>query len=150
VAVTVFANRAFDAADPYNSRVANSTPTDRQYDLLLWADNNDIDGTALTATPLAAGAAATITASIGSDGTTKVGDGNAPSKDVDWYVVTAPQDGLLQLHTTGTGSFSPSLSLWDFDPQTNLISEIDQETQKDATLGYPVVKDQKVYVAVTG
>ena len=94
VAVTVFANRTFDANDPYNSRTANSTPTDKSYDLLLWADNGDVNGTVVTATAVTPGQ--TSSGVIGSDTGTVGDERRAEQRRRLVNFVTAPSDGLLQ------------------------------------------------------
>lgn len=151
VAVTVFGNRSFDASDPYASRTPNSTPADLKYDLLMWLNNGDTNGTALSATTVTPGQS--VGGQIGSD-TGSVGSGVSPSKDVDWFRLVAPQDGLLEFDLTPTGSFAPSLTLWSLDAAANQIERLD-----DAALGIAptatklavrVSAGQEIYAAVTG
>jgi subtilisin family serine protease len=147
IAVTVFGNRSFNASDPYNSRTPNSTPTDKRYDLLVWMNNGDINGTALTATEVAPGA--TVGGAVGVDAV-KVGTGNAPSCDVDWFKVVAPQDGYLRLQISGADGFVPSISVWDLDTSGRQITLIDEENTPSSTLTLRVTAGQTLHVAVTG
>ncbi|HEX8914306.1 MAG TPA: S8 family serine peptidase [Humisphaera sp.] len=147
VAVTVFANRSFNASDPYNSRTPNSTPTDKSYDLLLWATNGDTNGTTVTATDVAAGT--TVSGTVGTD-SGKVGDGKAPSKDVDWFRVVAPADGYLQFEVAGAGGFVPSMSLWQLSPTGTQATKIDQLASATGRLAVRASAGDVLYAAVTG
>ncbi|QOV91300.1 S8 family serine peptidase [Humisphaera borealis] len=151
VAVTVFGNRSFDASDPYASRTPNSTPVDKSYDLLMWLDNGDTNGTALTATNATPGS--TISGRVGSD-SGAVGTGTSTSKDVDWFRLVAPQAGLLEFKLNPASGFTPSLSLWSLDAASNQITRIDDKSlgidPSASKLVIRVNSGQEVFAAVTG
>ena len=159
VALTASANQTFDPQDPYGTRTPNSTPTDKQYDVLFWADNGDANGTALAATPVKAGQ--TVNAAVGSDDGKPVGLGTAPSKDVDWYTVTPSVDGLLRFRAAGADGFVPALSLWQLDNSGSQLVRIADGARAgagpaaagpdtDASLVVRVAADRPVFAAVTG
>jgi subtilisin family serine protease len=148
VALTAAGNKAFDPQDPYGTRTPDSTPTDKSYDVLFWADNADANGTALSAAPLKVGPA--VEAAVGTDAGTVVGLGSAPSKDVDWYTLTPAADGLLRFRATGTAGFVPSLSLWELDEVSGQLARIADAVSPDATLALRVTAGRQLFAAVTG
>ncbi|MGA2501396.1 MAG: Calx-beta domain-containing protein, partial [Tepidisphaeraceae bacterium] len=148
VAVTNYANRTFDVRNPYG-RVANSTPSDRYYDLYLSFDNGDTNGTAFLASPAVVGQ--TVTDSIGADNGQALLGANGGNKDVDFYTYTASSDGLLDFGVDATTSgFSPSLELWSLTASMTSISEIGVTTGSGNHLIVQVSSGETLYVSVTG
>ena len=149
VAVTVDANSAFSPTDPFN-RVAGSTATPTQYNLVLTFDNGNTNGTALLATPATVG-----TSEAGDIGSTTPGLGaNGGFKYVNWYAYTSPAAGLLDLTATATtAGFNPNVQLWTLttnaDGSTG-ITQVAGITGSGQGLVDAVAAGQTVYVSVTG
>lgn len=147
VAVTNFANSAFDAIDPFN-RVQGSTAIDRFYDVFLSFDNGDQNGTALLASNATIGA--TISDAIGSDDGFALQGANGGFKDVDWYTLTPAADGLLDIAATGDGGFTPNVQFWRLSDDRSSISQVGGVTGSGSHLIDQVTAGQTVYVSVTG
>lgn len=146
VAVTTFGNRSFDPQDPFNR--TSTTNLSGSYQLYLYFDNGDGDGTVFTALDADIGTAET--GSIGEDDDQPILGANSGNKDVDFFLYTPDSDGLLDVSATGDGGFVPVLTLWRFDPAANNIVRVRSTAGSAAHLIAQVAANDEMYVSVTG
>jgi hypothetical protein len=157
IGVTSPANENFAPNDPF-SRVAGSTGTIidpftgdavyRPYAIFVGFDNGDKNGTVAAATTAAVGTP--INGTIGTDPGGGFLGANGGNKDVDFYSFTASRAGVMLLVVSGSGSFSPRMSLWSSTSGIGAVQRLADATSTDLTLYQQVTAGQQVIVAVTG
>jgi subtilisin family serine protease len=147
VAVTTYANAAFSVSDPYD-RLAGSTATATNYTLDMVFNNGNTNGTAFLATPATVGTP--ISAALGSAAGAALTGADGGDKYVNFYTFTPSSSGLLDLKAQGTGSFSPSLSLWTLSSSGTSLTQVGTSTGSSAELIYAVSPATTYYVSVTG
>jgi Subtilase family/Bacterial pre-peptidase C-terminal domain len=152
VAVSDYANRAYDANDPYSRSGAGPGGS---YRLALRFDNRDRNGTLLAALPFNVGD--TVQSQVGSDplpGGGRVTVGTDGAEDVDFFQFTPAADGLLDVSAAGENGFIPYLSLWsvDRDAQGNVTdaTRVAETLNGSTELVYAVQAGHDYYMAVTG
>lgn len=148
VAVSDTANRDFNPLDPYERTAAGQGGF---YDLYLFFDNGDRDGTIFTASEgshIAIGA--TIENHVGIDFGAVVGQNG--SKDVDYYKFTPTITGLLNVTITSPDqSLQPYMSMWEYDEQT--ITAFEMANTRDLSSSQLIVRveaGRDYFVAVSG
>lgn len=140
-------NTTYDAATSFDR--TSTTGQTGNYDAYFSFDNGDTNGTAFTATRKTVGSS--FNAAIGSvGGQTLLGADNG-NKDVNFYVLTVPSSGLIDLTATPTSSgFTPVMSLFRLSADRTSITRDADTTGRAARIIAPVTAGETIYVAVTG
>ncbi len=155
IAVTSFGNQNFDPEDPFG-RSSSTTDTGR-YDLYLSYFNGDVNGTAFGAvdfTPFDVDEDGINNGLIGSDFGEPLLGANGGFKDVDFFLYTPTQDGLLDISVLPQeGSLDPLdgvIGVWDLNPlQSDIIQIVDTSGLIPRTI-VEVLAGQTMWISVTG
>lgn len=146
VGVTTQANAGFDPIDPF-TRVLGSTPP-TPFDLFVAFSNGDRNGTAAQATPVTLGSP--VTGTIGNDNGVALLGANGGNKDVDFYAYTMPASGVFDVTVSGSGGFTPEMSLWTTSNGILGVQHLADASETTGHLFQQVTAGQVVEVAVTG
>ncbi|MBC7773524.1 MAG: PPC domain-containing protein, partial [Pyrinomonadaceae bacterium] len=144
VAVSSYWNSNFNPSDPFDR---SDQGPGGYYDLFLFFANGDTNGSLNTAAVGTVGSS--IAGFIGNDGGAQVGaDG---SKDVDFVSFTPSTSGLLDITVTSpNGTLASVISLWQFNPATQVASRLADTSGSASRLIVRATAGQTYYVGVTG
>ncbi|MBC7773234.1 MAG: DVUA0089 family protein, partial [Pyrinomonadaceae bacterium] len=144
VAVSSYWNSNFNPSDPFDR---SDQGPGGYYDLFLFFNNNDSNGSLNSAAVGTVGGS--IAGFIGNDSGIQVGaDG---SKDVDFVSFTPSTSGLLDIRVTSpNGTLASVISLWQFNPSTQVASRLADTSGSASHLIIRATAGQTYYVGVTG
>lgn len=141
-------NTSYDATSSFDR--SSTTGQTGNYDAYFSFDNGDANGTAFTATRRNVGT--TFSDNIGKVAANSplLGADNG-NKDVNFYVLTVPSSGLIDLQALPSSSgFTPVISLYRLSSDRSTITREAVTTGRSARVIAPVSAGETLYVAVTG